>query len=93
MSGASSFEESVVALKSMFPEVPELVVRATLEARDGHVESAVEKLLTMSRRNQSSGGFDRAAPGTIGMSPSARDGRNGCVTRERREQSFERDAR
>ena len=33
----------------MFPDVSE-VTRTTLEARDGHMESAVEKLLAMSRR-------------------------------------------
>ena len=77
MSANASFEESVVALKSMFPDIPELVVRTTLEARDGHVESSVEKLLQMSRRGGGGhtqvGGFDRA-PGAIGMSPSSRNG-------------------
>lgn len=83
----ASFEESVIALKSMFPDVSEVVVRTTLEARDGHMESAVEKLLAMSRRGGGGhGGKDYGqsglgAPGAMGMSPSAYDGRNGCVRR------------
>ena len=52
---SASFEESVIALKSMFPDLSEVVVRATLEARDGHMESAVEKLLAMSRRGSGNG--------------------------------------
>ena len=81
----ASFEESVIALKSMFPDVSEVVVRTTLEARDGHMESAVEKLLAMSRRGGGGhGGKDYGqsglgAPGAMGMSPGAYDGRNGCV--------------
>ena len=91
---SASFEESVIALKSMFPDLSEVVVRATLEARDGHMESAVEKLLAMSRRGsgngssahgggrnggQEYGGARFGAPGAVGMSPSATGGRNGCV--------------
>ena len=38
----ASFEESVIALKSMFPDVSEVVVRTTLEARDGHGERGGE---------------------------------------------------
>lgn len=94
MNGANGFEESVIALKSMFPDLSEVVVRATLEARDGHMESAVEKLLAMSRRGsgngssahgggrnggQEYGGARFGAPGAVGMSPSATGGRNGCV--------------
>ena len=81
----ASFEESVIALKSMFPDVSEVVVRTTLEARDGHMESAVEKLLAMSRRGGGGhGGKDYGqsglgTPGAMGMSPGAYDGRNGCV--------------
>ena len=91
---SASFEESVIALKSMFPDLSEAVVRATLEARDGHMESAVEKLLAMSRRGsgngssahggprnagQEYGGARFGAPGAIGMSPGATGGRNGYV--------------
>ncbi len=94
MNGANGFEESVIALKSMFPDLSEVVVRATLEARDGHMESAVEKLLAMSRRGsgngssahggarnggQEYGGSRYGAPGAVGMSPSATGGRNGYV--------------
>ena len=74
----ASFEESVIALKSMFPDVSEVVVRTTLEARDGHMESAVEKLLAMSRRGGGGhGGKDYGqsglgAPGAMGMSPGSR---------------------
>jgi hypothetical protein len=63
---SASFDESVHTLLTMFPEQDPVVVRSVLEARDGHVESAVEKLLAMSRRNN---GARNVPPGTIGMSP------------------------
>ena len=83
MNGANGFEESVIALKSMFPDLSEVVVRATLEARDGHMESAVEKLLAMSRRGSGNGssahgGGAKRWTRIRRMRDTARRGRSGC---------------
>ena len=63
----SGFNEGVRALTTMFPDIDPHTIRTVLDARDGHVESAVEKLLAMSRRGGGAGGG--AAPGAMGMSP------------------------
>ena len=63
----SGFNEGVRALTTMFPDIDPHTIRTVLDARDGHVESAVEKLLAMSRRGGGTGGG--AAPGAMGMSP------------------------
>ena len=64
----AAFNEGVRALTTMFPDVDPRTIRAVLDARDGHVESAVEKLLAMSRRG-GGGGVGGDAPGAMGMSP------------------------
>ena len=79
----ASFEESVIALKSMFPDVSEVVVRTTLEARDGHMESAVEKLLAMSRRGGGGHGgkdYGQSGLGAPGRSEERRVGKE-CRSR------------
>ena len=71
----AAFNEGVRALATMFPDVDARTIRAVLDARDGHVESAVEKLLAMSRRG-GGGSVGGDAPGAMGMSPMR------CVRRE-----------
>jgi|AntAceMinimDraft_12_1070368.scaffolds.fasta_scaffold92617_1 hypothetical protein len=51
-----AFLEAITTLSSMFPELDVPTIRDVLDARGGHMESAVEELLAMSRAKRGIGG-------------------------------------
>mmetsp|Transcript_389 Transcript_389/g.1413 ORF Transcript_389/g.1413 Transcript_389/m.1413 type:complete len:264 (-) Transcript_389:84-875(-) len=57
MAGANvNFVEALQTLKSMFPELDTVTIRDALDSKGGHMESAVEDLLQLSRRQRGMGG-------------------------------------
>ena len=51
-----NFIEALETLKSMFPELDTVTLRDALDSKGGHMESAVEELLQISRRQRGVGG-------------------------------------
>lgn len=51
-----NFIEAVQTLTSMFPELDVPTIRDVLDSKGGHMESAVEELLAMSRAKRGVGG-------------------------------------
>ena len=55
-SNGVNFIEAVQTLTSMFPELDVPTIRDVLDSKGGHMESAVEELLAMSRAKRGIGG-------------------------------------
>lgn len=55
-SNGVNFVEAVQTLTSMFPELDVPTIRDVLDSKGGHMESAVEELLAMSRAKRGVGG-------------------------------------
>ena len=61
-----NFIEALETLKSMFPELDTVTLRYALDSKGGHMESAVEELLQISRRQRGVGGGGGGRMGGFG---------------------------
>ena len=61
-----NFIEALETLKSMFPELDTVTLRDALDSKGGHMESAVEELLQISRRQRGVGGGGGGRMGGFG---------------------------
>ena len=73
-----SFMEALDTLKSMFPELDTVTIRDALEAKGGHMESAVEDLLQISRKQRGVGGGMGGGEGFGGDDGGRSGGGYGC---------------